>query len=256
MSQSLDRGLVILQRLAAGDMSLDELSGDLGVHKTTVMRLLRTLESHRMVQRDTHHRYRLGSEVFRLAQQALDERDVRQVAAPQLRRLNQEHGHTVHLAAYEGGEVVYVDKYDGRHAVRMYSRIGNVAPLHCTAVAKVLLADMPEAELASLVERIDFAPYTAHTITDAATFREELRRVREQGWAADRAEHETFINCVAAPVRDTSGRAIAAVSISVPQLVLAQDDVLALAPHLLRATHAISAEYGWEEPEDDDEGEA
>jgi DNA-binding IclR family transcriptional regulator len=255
MSQSLDRGLVILGRLAAADMSLDELSGDLGVHKTTVLRLLRTLEAHRMVQRDAHHRYRLGPGLFRLAQQALDERDVRQVAAPQLRRLNEEHGHTVHLAAYEGGEVVYVDKYDGRHAVRMYSRIGNVAPLHCTAVAKVLLADMPESEVASVIERIDFAPYTANTITDPAAFRTELRQVREQGWAADRAEHETFINCVAAPVRDTSGRAIAAVSISVPQLVLPQDDVLALAPHLLRATHAISAEYGWEEREDD-EGEA
>jgi DNA-binding IclR family transcriptional regulator len=255
VSQSLDRGLVILQRLAASEMSLDEMSGDLGVHKTTVLRLLRTLESHRMVQRDAQHRYRLGSGLFRLAQQALDERDIRQVAAPHLRRLNQEHGHTVHLAAYEGGEVVYVDKYDGRHAVRMYSRIGNVAPLHCTAVAKVLLADMPETEIASLVERIDFTPYTANTITDPGAFRRELQRVREQGWAADRAEHETFINCVAAPVRDASGRAIAAVSVSVPQLVLPQDDVLALAPHLLRATQAVSAEYGWEEQRHD-EGEA
>jgi len=254
VSQSLDRGLVILQRLAAADLSLDELSGDLGVHKTTVLRLLRTLESHRMVQRDDRHRYRLGAGIFQLAQQALDERDVRQVAAPQLRKLNQEHGHTVHLAAYEAGQVVYVDKYDGRHAVRMYSRIGNVAPLHCTAVAKVLLADMPESEIASVIDRIDFTPYTAHTITDAGTFRRELQQVREQGWAADRAEHETFINCVAAPVRDASGRAIAAVSISVPQLVLAQDDVLALAPHLLRATCAISAEYGWEDQRDD-EGE-
>src|SRR5262245_29377308 len=101
-----------MQRLAAADMSLGELSVDLGVHKTTVLRLLRTLESHRMVQHDAQHRYRLGAGLFQLAQQALDERDIRQMAAPQLRKLNQEHGHTVHLAAYEGGEVVYVDKYD------------------------------------------------------------------------------------------------------------------------------------------------
>lgn len=246
MSQSLDRGLLILQRLAGAQMSLDELSGNLGVHKTTVLRQLRTLEAHRMVQRDAQHRYRLGSGLFQLAQQALDERDIRQVAAPQLRKLNQEHGHTVHLASYEGGEVVYVDKYDGRHAVRMYSRIGNIAPLHCTAVAKVLLADLPESERHSLVERIELVPFTANTITEADVFLHELEDVRDRGWAADRAEHEDFINCVAAPIRDASGRVIAAVSISVPQLVLALDDVLALVPDLVEATDTISAEYGWE----------
>ncbi len=248
MSQSLDRGLLILQRLAGSEMSLDELSGNLGVHKTTILRLLRTLESHRMVQRNAQHRYRLGSGLFQIAQQALDERDIRQVAAPQLRKLNQQHGHTVHLAAYEGGEVVYVDKYDGRHAVRMYSRIGNVAPLHCTGVGKVLLADLPETELHSLIDRIEFTPYTANTITDADTYRRELEQVRERGWAADRAEHEDFINCVAAPIRDASGRAIAAASVSVPQLVLSQEDVLALAPDLIEATRAISADYGWDKP--------
>jgi DNA-binding IclR family transcriptional regulator len=246
MSQSLDRGLLILQRLAGAEMSLDELSGNLGVHKTTVLRLLRTLESHRMVQRDARHHYRLGSGIFQLAQQALDERDIRQVAAPQLRKLNEQHGHTVHLAAYEAGQVVYVDKYDGRHAVRMYSRIGNIAPLHCTAVAKVLLAGLPDAELRTIIERIEFTPYTANTITDADAFLRELAQVSEQGWAADRAEHEDFINCVAAPIRDASGRAIAAVSMSVPQLVLARDDVLALAPDVVKATEAISAEYGWD----------
>jgi DNA-binding IclR family transcriptional regulator len=245
MSQSLDRGLLILQRLAGAEMSLDELSSDLDVHKTTVLRLLRTLESHRMVQRDAQHRYRLGSGLFQLAQQSLDERDVRQMAAPQLRTLNQQHGHTVHLATYEAGEVVYVDKYDGRHAVRMYSRIGNIAPLHCTAVAKVLLAELPESELRAIVNRIEFAAYTAHTITEPGAFLNELAQVREQGWAADRAEHEDFINCVAAPIRDASGRPIAAVSMSVPQLVLAQDDVLALAPDLVTATDSISADYGW-----------
>lgn len=246
MSQSLDRGLVILQRLAGSEMTLEELSDALGVHKTTVLRLLRTLESRRMVRHDTQHRYRLGAGLFQLAQQALDERDIRQVAAPHLRKLNQRHGHTVHLAAYEGGEVVYVDKYEGRHAVRMYSRIGNVAPLHCTGVAKVLLADLPEAERRMIVDRIDFTPYTANTITDADTFLGDLDLVRERGWASDRAEHEDFINCVAAPVRDASGRAIAAVSISVPQLVLAQEDVLALAPDLVEATAAISSDYGWD----------
>jgi DNA-binding IclR family transcriptional regulator len=248
MSQSLDRGLLIVQRLAGAEMSLDELSSNLGVHKTTVLRLLRTLESHRMVQRDAHHRYRLGPGLFQLAQQALDERDIRQVAAAQLRKLNQQHGHTVHLAAYEAGEVVYVDKYDGRHPVRMYSRIGNIAPLHCTAVAKVLLADLPEAELTSIVDRIEFTPFTANTITKPDAYLRELAQVREQGWAADRAEHEDFINCVAAPIRDASGRAIAAVSMSVPQLVLAQDDVIALAPDVIGATQAISADYGWDDP--------
>ena len=173
MSQSLDRALVLLDELASGPRTLDQLAARFAVHKSTVLRLLRTLESHRFVQRNGVRYYRLGTSLFELAFRALDERDVRRSVEPALRALNAETGHTVHLASYEDGEVIYIDKYESRHNVRMFSRIGRRAPLHCTAVAKVLVAALPADRRAAVAESISYERMTPNTITtpDARTWR-------------------------------------------------------------------------------------
>ncbi|BDZ52194.1 hypothetical protein GCM10025867_44350 [Frondihabitans sucicola] len=112
MSQSLARALQLLQALEDGPRSLDELAAGAEVHKTTVLRLLRTLEADRFVVHDEAHRYQLGSRVFELANAALSQRDVRQIARRHLELLNEATGQTVHLATREGDEVVYIDKLD------------------------------------------------------------------------------------------------------------------------------------------------
>ncbi|MCP2258468.1 transcriptional regulator, IclR family [Streptoalloteichus tenebrarius] len=245
MSQSLDRALTMLTELAGGPRTLDQLAGTLGVHKSTALRLLRTLESHRFVQRDDVRHYRLGTAMFDLANQALEERDVRRLVEPHLRALNARTGHTVHLASYEDGEVVYIDKYDSRHPVRMYSRIGRRAALHCTAVAKVLVAALPAAERRAIAASIDYPRLTANTITDSQGYLDELERVREQGYAVDNAEHEDFIHCLGAPIRGAGGRVVAAVSLSVPQMLLDFDGLMELLPDLVRTAEAASVECGW-----------
>jgi DNA-binding IclR family transcriptional regulator len=245
MSQSLGRALQLLTELAEGPGSLDELAETVGVHKTTVLRLLRTLEEDRLVYRDAAFRYHLGAGLFALSSRALEQRPVRAAAAPHLAALNRETGHTVHLAAYEGDEVVYIDKYDSRHPVRMYSRIGLRARLHCTAVAKVLLAGLPQRERRAVAEAIEYERLTPNTITTPEALLAELARVAEQGHAVDRGEHETFINCVAAPIRDASGRVVAAVSVSVPDVLLEFEQVLALLPGVLATAAAASADCGW-----------
>jgi DNA-binding IclR family transcriptional regulator len=245
MSQSLDRALTLLTELARGPKTLDQLAETVDVHKSTVLRLLRTLESRRFVQRTDPRHYRLGTALFDLANRALEDRDVRRSVAPALRWLNELTGHTVHLASYEGGEAVYIDKYDGRHSVRMYSRIGRRAPLHCTAVGKVLLAELPEPDRRSIVESMDYPKLTANTITNPTDYLAELDRVRIKGYALDNAEHEDFIHCAAAPIRSADGTVLAAVSMSVPKMLLDLDGLLAQIPHLLRAAHEASAECGW-----------
>lgn len=245
MSQTVDRALSILIDLGSGPRTLDQLAALLGVHKSTALRLLQTLESQGFTRHDEHHRYRLGPRLFALAHQALEDIDVRHLAAPHLAALNQAYGHTVHLAAYVDGAVVYIDKYDSRHPVRMSSRIGAVAPAHCTAVGKVLLAGLPAARRAAAVDRLRFDRYTPNTITDADLFTAELDRVATQGHAQDHAEYEDYINCVAAPIRDAAGNVLAAASVSVPMPVLGFDGVLALLPDLLAAVESASAELGW-----------
>lgn len=245
MSQSLDRALTVLSGLADGAKTLDELSEQVGVHKSTVLRLLRTLESHHFVRRDGVRYYRLGSALFDLANQALEDLDIRRAAHPALAELNQRTGHTVHLAIHDDGEVVYIDKFEGRHSVRMYSRVGKRAPLHCTAVGKVLVAAFEEPRRTRVAEAIDYVPKTGNTITGPQRYLAELEVVARQGFAVDDAEHEDFIHCLAAPIRGAQGEVLAAVSMSVPKVLLGFDGLLALAPEITAAAHDVSVHNGW-----------
>ncbi|WP_370948603.1 IclR family transcriptional regulator [Amycolatopsis sp. cg5] len=245
MSQSLDRALTVLTGLAKGPKTLDDLAEEIGVHKSTVLRLLRTLESHHFVRREGTRYYRLGSALFDLANQALEDRDVRRSAQPALSELNARTGHTIHLASYEDGEVVYIDKYEGRHSVRMYSRIGKRAPLHCTAVGKVLVAAMPPERRLQVAEAIDYVRLTPNTIANASDYLVELAHVSDRGYAVDNAEHEDFIHCIAAPIRGARGEVLAAASMSVPKVLLDYDGLMGLVPELVAAAAEASVHSGW-----------
>lgn len=246
MSQSLGRALDVLVELGEGGRGLDELAGLLGVHKSTVLRLLRTLESRQFVRRDADHTYHLGSRFFALSSRALEQRVVRAVAAPYLSALNRSTGQTVHLAALEGGQAIYIDKYDSRQPVQTYSRVGLAAPLHCAAVGKVLLAGLPERQRREAVASVELVRYTDRTVTSAERLLAVLEEVRADGYAVDHLEHEPFMNCIAAPVRDASGTVAAAVSVSVPELVLDYDGVLALVPELRDTADCISRDCGYD----------
>ena len=243
MSQTVDRALSILPLLAEGPADLGQVADRLGVHKSTALRLLRTLHEHGMVYRQSDQRYRLGARLIALAQEAMENLDIREIAHPHLVRLNESCGHTVHLAVYEDDEVLYIDKVESRYPVRMYSRIGKPVALTVAAVAKLLLADLPEAERWALAGTLEYPLYTARSTPDAPAFLEELARVREQGWAVDLGGHEESINCIAAPVRGADGRVVAAMSVSAPNVVVTAEELLTLLPQLRRTADAVSGEY-------------
>ncbi|MBT2409291.1 IclR family transcriptional regulator [Streptomyces sp. ISL-12] len=248
MSQTVDRALSILPLLAEGPADLGRVADALGVHKSTALRLLRTLHEHGFVYRQSDQRYRLGSRLIALAQEAMENLDVREIAHPHLVRLNETCGHTVHLAVYEENEVLYIDKVESRYPVRMYSRIGKPVAITVAAVAKLLLADLPEGERRAVVEQLDYPLYTSRSTPSADAFLKELAKVREQGWATDLGGHEESINCVAAPVRDAAGRVVAAMSVSAPNVVVTADELLTLLPLVRRTADAISGEYSGRTP--------
>ncbi|CAM5396932.1 hypothetical protein STENM327S_05431 [Streptomyces tendae] len=152
MSQTVDRALSILPLLAEGPADLGRVAERLDVHKSTALRLLRTLHEHGFVYRQSDQRYRLGARLISLAQEAMENLDVREIAHPHLVRLNEQVGHTVHLAVHEEDEVLYIDKVESRYPVRMYSRIGKPVAITVAAVAKLLLADLPENERRAVAE--------------------------------------------------------------------------------------------------------
>ncbi|MER7787462.1 IclR family transcriptional regulator [Streptomyces sp. NPDC097640] len=250
MSQTVDRALSILPLLAEGPANLEQVATRLGVHKTTALRLLRTLHEHGMVYRQEDQRYRLGARLFALAQQAAENLDVREIAHPYLVELNERCGHTVHLAVYEDNEVLYIDKVESRYPVRMYSRIGKPVAITVAAVAKLLLADLPETERRAVAERLPYPAYTPRSTPNAAAFLKELATVREQGWATDLGGHEESINCVGAPIRGVDGRVVAACSVSAPNVVVTAEELLALLPLVRRTAEAISRAYSGSAPPD------
>jgi DNA-binding IclR family transcriptional regulator len=252
VSQSLARALQILIRLGEGPASLDQLAAAVDVHKSTVLRLLRTLAEEHFVVRDASHRYFLGSRVFELSSRALDQREVRRIAAPHLASLNRQLGRTVHLAVLEDGAAVYIDKLDSHDPIRMVSRIGLRPPLHSSAVGKVLLAGLPEHDRRDVVSQLDLAPATPNTITEPERLLAELERVRRRGWARDREENEPSVNCIAAPIRGASGATVAACSISVPNVVMTYRQLHQLLPALLDVTARISRDLGWQPTRTDD----
>ncbi|WP_396919101.1 IclR family transcriptional regulator [Mycolicibacterium sp.] len=246
MSQSVARALQLLILLGEGSASLDELAAATGVHKTTVLRLLRTLADERFTFRDPDNRYHIGSRIFELAERGTDQREIRQIASRHLIEFNRTYGRTTHLAAMEGGEVVYIDKLESHDQIRMYSRIGLSANLNSTAVAKVILADLPDSQLRPIVAAMDFTRRTANTITTPEAYLREIDTVRAQGWAMDREENEPSINCIGAPVRGATGRVVAAVSVSVPDIVLPPEELLELLEPLQAVCSQISLDCGYQ----------
>lgn len=250
MAESVERALRILVELGDGPASSSELARRLDVHRSTTLRLLRTLETERFVRRRDDGAYSLGPAIQTLSQASLEEHDVRAVAHPHLVRLGAVHGHTVHLAALQEREVVYLDKVESRHTIRMYSRIGATAPLHATGVGKVMMAYLPASQVDDLLGPEPYRRCTPQTITTRAGMERVLAQIRERGWGLDDHEHEEFIHCVAAPVFDARGDVCAAVSISVPLMLLDHEGLLGLVPDVCETAGAISRALGWA-PRDD-----
>jgi DNA-binding IclR family transcriptional regulator len=244
MSESLARALVLLRKVADGVETLDALAGETHVHKTTVLRQLATLLDHGFVVRDAGHRYRLGPAVYDLARSARHPSDVMRAAPPVLRELSRATGHTVHLAGLADGVVRYLDTFEHDTGLHMASRIGHATPLHATAVGKVLLAGLGDRERRELVDHLVLERCTARTIVDRAALLAEADEVARRGWALDHEEHEPFMICIGAPVRGADGAVVAAMSISVPNVVLGLDEVVALVPALRAAAERVSADLG------------
>lgn len=247
MSQTLQRGLRIVELLGERPRSIPEIAAELTVHHSTALRLLHTLRSEGFVHQEDDGRYRLGSSMFRLAHRALERIDVRDLARPDMEELSERCGETVHLGILEGTRVVYIEKVEARHPVRMYSRIGAVAPLHCTGLAKSILMCLEPEHRRRLLDDHEFVAFTDATLTSPEALMADLQRSAEQGYTRDDEEHEAGIHCIAAPVLTAAGQPAAAVSISAPMSRISRETLLDQVPDLLRATGSVSRKLGWEQ---------
>ncbi|GIE82966.1 transcriptional regulator [Actinoplanes philippinensis] len=213
------RALDILELfLDRPELSAREVIERLDLPRTTVHELLVTLveRSYLVVVPGQPVRYRLGMPLFQLGSAFAGRLDLVREAQSVARGVAAACDEAVHVAVLDGADVVYLVKVDSTHPVRMVSGVGLRLPAHCTAVGKVLLADLDRASLNAVLATGPLAGMTPASITDPDRLRAELDRVRADGLAVDMGESDTAMRCVAAAVRDHSGAAVAAMSVSAP----------------------------------------
>jgi DNA-binding IclR family transcriptional regulator len=219
-TRTLARGLSVLEALAGASetgLGPSAISQALGLDKATVTRLLATLVQTDYVVRDPlTRRYRLTGKILRLAQGVTEGLDLRRVAQPHLEALRARLRETVHLAVMEDVSVVYIQKLEAEHSIQLVSAVGQVMPLHSTALGKAILAALPHREREAKFARIDFVPRTERTIRTLDALREEIERTRARGFAIDDRENEPQGACVAAAVVGPSGEPVGAISVSGP----------------------------------------
>ncbi|WP_377272440.1 IclR family transcriptional regulator [Peterkaempfera sp. SMS 1(5)a] len=217
------RALDILELFLDGDgtLSTPEITKQLDLPRTTVHELVTTLaaRSYLVPVPEQPGKWQLGLRTYQLGSRYADRADLATEARAVAREVAARCGETVHVGVLDGTEVVYIAKVDSSHAVRMVSAVGRRLPAHCTAVGKMMLASLPEQELAARYPAgTRLEAMTPHTLTTAEALRSDLAETRDRGTSREFCESNSDVACVAAPVRDAEGATVAAMSVSVPTL--------------------------------------
>jgi len=249
LSQSLERGLAVLcvftpDRPALG---ISELARELALTRSTTYRYVATLASLGFLDQDTSTRkYRLGPRVLDLGFSVLGSLELREIAAPYLRRLTDTTGHTSNLAIRDDTDVILIDRVRGRpgryHHLEFTLHVGSRIPAYCSATGKVLLAYLSHPDLEQLLERIDLIQRGPRTVTGMKALLAELDQVRRTGIATNDEELESALRSIAAPVRARSGEVVAAVNVSIPWSPATMSALVArLGPTVQATAHEIAA---------------
>ncbi|KAA9161089.1 IclR family transcriptional regulator [Amycolatopsis acidicola] len=199
-------------------LSAAQITARLDLPRSTVHELLTTLVARRYLDKQAGEEtmYRLGPVLLELGSRYQQRLEFAAEADTVARSVAAQCGETVHVGVLDGLDVVYVSKIDSTHSVRLISEVGVRLPAHCTAVGKVLLAGLPEAELTAALKGHKLAALTERSITSRSVLLAQLKEVRANGKASERSESNVDAGCVAAPVVDASGSWVAAMSISIP----------------------------------------
>lgn len=214
--QSVERALSILRLLSKAEtLSLAEIAAAAGLPKGTAHGLIKTLEANGFAQQNpVTQRYSLGIEAYRVGTAFASRMDLRRGAEPLARRLSEELDDTVLVGTLANGYVVILLRVERDKPLALVPRIGSGLPAHCTALGKVLLSGLDEAELSRLFAERALPALTEYTITDPERLIEEVGKVRQRGYALNVQEALVGVYCVGAPIFDCSGRVVAALSVT------------------------------------------
>lgn len=241
---TLMRGLEVLGRVAKGDNSLPKISKSLGLNKSTVHRLASTLVDSGFLSFSQREGYVLGTRLLELGHAAQQQITLTRVSHDYLVRLAADTGDTINLGVLDGHQVHYIDKIPGTRRIEVRCVIGERQFLRPTGLGKALLFDENEEKLREVYHREarEFPNYRY----DLKGWLEVMKAYRAKGYAMDMDENEDRVRCVAAPIRDLTGKIVAAVSISSAAQYMDDERIETLKDYVREVTHAISQELGYQ----------
>jgi IclR family transcriptional regulator, KDG regulon repressor len=249
--KSIARAIRILEAFQDGEgFTVSELGRSIKAPKSSVHEILSTLVAEGVLIKDsTSNIYRIGVKLLELASYARRSLAVSREATPVLEALNQLFNETVQLTILDGDEILYVGGFESTRQLRTFFKLGERAPLHCTALGKAIMAFLPAEESDAIVARNGLARFTRNTIVDKRQLRRELAATAARGFAVDNVEHEEGVRCVAAPIRNHEGRVVASVSVSGPSQRLPPDRDAVIAARVIAAANEISRRLGYRRTE-------
>jgi DNA-binding IclR family transcriptional regulator len=230
--------------------SLTALSNELDIAKSTLHGILATLDSIGYISKNIETgEYKLGLRLFELGNIISRKLDERRIAEPYMQMLAEKTGETVHLSVLEDGEVLYINKVESSHSIRIITESGLRLPVHCSALGKALLSGKNNDEILAILKKKGMAKFTETTITEPDGFIAEIEAVRRKGYASDKQEFMVGLRCVAAPIYDINGKVICALSISGPISRMSGELLEVKRKHMTKAAISISRKLGYKDGE-------
>lgn len=245
---AVDRAVDVLETLAraGGDRGLAALARETGIPKSTLFRILSTLADRRCVVRyEEQKTYRLGVKLWELGNAFLDQSDLHEAAGDYMHELAEECGESVFLGVLDDGEVVYVRRVESPKSAVVVRKLGQRAPVHCTATGLALLAFQPTRTVERFLKKQEFESVNQKTTTRRTVLERKVDQIQKSGVAVVDGEYNSSLLCVSSPILDDSGHSIAALTVALLSNEATDEQIETVKERVRSAARALSQEQGY-----------
>lgn len=249
-AQALDRGLHLLSLLASQQRSaLSELALRAGMPPSTAHRLLTTMQKHGVVEFDEEQQeWLIGIETFRMGNSYLKRTNLIEASRETMRRLMEDTGETANLGIADAGDVVFVSQVETHNPIRAFFRPGTRGHMHASGIGKALLAELSQRAVEAILQKKGLPAFTDKTLIRPADLFSNLEASAARGWSLDDEERYMGMRCIASPIFNLHGEAVAGVSVSGPSVRFPENDLAEIGARVRKAATAITQEIGGNKP--------
>ncbi len=244
--RSFAKGMNVLELLSENEfLTVAQVARLMNINRASSHRFLSTLKELGYADKDDNTRYYLTSKVIELGMKVLDRFEIRKIARPFLQELSNQFNETINLGYFNGEAVLTIDKIDSTERLRMDAGIGGGEPAYCTSLGKAILAYLPDRQLDEYLQATELIPFTPNTVVSKDKLMEELKRIRENGYAIDDEELSIGLRCVGAPLFDHDSQARHAISLSGPSIRMGSKKIEEMQRELKKICESLSWKMGY-----------